>query len=189
MTSAVQYIQKGETLDYTNNSQADIEYLEIVTINGVTDKFFIAAEKIAVKATGGLFTPGKVFELPAVNNAAFALGDRLFYDSTACKITKVSTGNIYAGYAAADKAATDITAYVRTGVQQLESDSAAVALIGDLDDLTTVKTNLVNAINEVDAKVATNQAASTATELAGLVADFNTLIGKLKTAGLMVADA
>jgi len=35
---------------------------------------------------------------------------------------------------------------------------------------------------------ATNQVASTAIDVAGIVADFNTLLGKLKTAGLMAAD-
>ena len=36
---------------------------------------------------------------------------------------------------------------------------------------------------------AANQAASTATTIAGLVTDFNALLTKLKTAGLMAADA
>ena len=36
--------------------------------------------------------------------------------------------------------------------------------------------------------VTANQLASTATELAGLVTDFNALLAKLKTAGLMTAD-
>jgi len=36
--------------------------------------------------------------------------------------------------------------------------------------------------------VAENQADSTATDVAGLVADFNALLAKLKAAGLMVAD-
>ena len=35
---------------------------------------------------------------------------------------------------------------------------------------------------------AENQAASTATTIAGLVTDFNALLTKLKTAGLMTAD-
>lgn len=35
---------------------------------------------------------------------------------------------------------------------------------------------------------AANQADSTATDAAGLVADFNALLAKLKTAGLMTAD-
>ena len=36
---------------------------------------------------------------------------------------------------------------------------------------------------------AANQAASTATTIAGLVTDFNALLTKLKTSGLMEADA
>ena len=36
---------------------------------------------------------------------------------------------------------------------------------------------------------AANQADSTATTIAGLVTDFNALLTKLKTAGLMTADA
>jgi len=36
--------------------------------------------------------------------------------------------------------------------------------------------------------VAENQADSTATDVAGLVTDFNTLLAKLKAAGLMEAD-
>ena len=38
-------------------------------------------------------------------------------------------------------------------------------------------------------KIAANQAASTAADVAGVVADLNSLIGKLKTAGIMAADA
>ena len=36
--------------------------------------------------------------------------------------------------------------------------------------------------------IAENQADSTATDVAGLAADFNALLAKLKAAGLMVAD-
>ena len=38
-------------------------------------------------------------------------------------------------------------------------------------------------------KQAANQEASSASTVAGVVADLNALIGKLKTAGIMVADA
>lgn len=41
----------------------------------------------------------------------------------------------------------------------------------------------------LDAKTAANQAASTASDVAGIVADFNALLAKLKAAGLMAADA
>lgn len=37
-------------------------------------------------------------------------------------------------------------------------------------------------------RVAANQAASTATDVAGLKADFNTLLAAMKAAGLMAAD-
>ena len=37
-------------------------------------------------------------------------------------------------------------------------------------------------------KLAANQAASTATELSGLVTEFNTLLAALKTAGIMAVD-
>ena len=40
----------------------------------------------------------------------------------------------------------------------------------------------------IDGKTSANQANSTATELAGLVTDFNALLSKLKAAGLMAAD-
>jgi len=36
---------------------------------------------------------------------------------------------------------------------------------------------------------AANQTASTASDVAGLLADFNTLLAKLKTAGLMAKDS
>ncbi len=38
-------------------------------------------------------------------------------------------------------------------------------------------------------KLAANQAASTATEVSGLVTEFNTLLAALKAAGIMAADA
>lgn len=40
----------------------------------------------------------------------------------------------------------------------------------------------------VELKPAANQADSTATDVAGLVADLNALLAKLKAAGIMVAD-
>ena len=76
--------------------------------------------------------------------------------------------------------------------------------VGDLADLTTdEKTNIVAAVNEVDALVATNTsaiaglearkaayiAASTAEDVATLVTNFNTLLTALQTAGLMATQA
>lgn len=65
-------------------------------------------------------------------------------------------------------------------------------LVKDVADLQTAvgdeTAGLVKDVDDLQAKVAANQADSTATEVSGLVADFNTLLASLKTAGLMVAD-
>ena len=61
--------------------------------------------------------------------------------------------------------------------------------VGSLAALTTTaKASVQAAINEVNAKVATVQAASTASDVATLKTDFNTLLTKLKTAGLMASS-
>lgn len=46
-------------------------------------------------------------------------------------------------------------------------------------------TSLVNAAGELDSRKAQAQANSTAIDVAGIVADFNSLLAKLRTAGLM----
>ena len=46
--------------------------------------------------------------------------------------------------------------------------------------------DVINAVEEI--AVAENQAASTAENIPGLLADFNALLAKLKAAGLMAAD-
>lgn len=65
-------------------------------------------------------------------------------------------------------------------------------LVKDVADLQTAvgdeTAGIVKDIDDLQAKVAANQADSTATEVAGLVTDFNTLLASLKAAGLMVED-
>jgi len=49
--------------------------------------------------------------------------------------------------------------------------------------------NIEGHIATLTAKVAANQVDSIASDAAGIVADFNTLLASLKTAGLMEVDA
>lgn len=60
-------------------------------------------------------------------------------------------------------------------------------LVKDVADLQTAvgdeTAGIVKDIDDLQAKVAANQADSTATEVAGLVADFNTLLASLKNGG------
>lgn len=60
-----------------------------------------------------------------------------------------------------------------------------VALPVDESELVFWRNELCRVLNEVASRVAVYQADSTATDVAGVVADFNILLGKLRTAGLM----
>lgn len=77
--------------------------------------------------------------------------------------------------------------------RMLGSENFTINSIAVLDDkMLSVEfraTTLEGRASDLEAKVAANQADSTATELAGLVTDFNTLLAALKAAGLMEPDA
>lgn len=105
------YIQKGEIIDYTNDGASDIEYHDVVPM---VSRIGVAAENIPAGATGGIRTEG-IFELPAVNDTAFNVGDQLYWDNTASKLTKTSTDNIPAGWATEPKAKTAAVARVKIG--------------------------------------------------------------------------
>lgn len=105
-------VSKGEVIAYKNAGATDIAYLDVVSL---TNRIGIAADKIAAGATGSLEVVG-VFELPAVNNAAFSAGDKLYWDATNGKLTKTATDMIPAGWCVADKAETATLAQVKLDV-------------------------------------------------------------------------
>ena len=61
----------------------------------------------AVIALRGIFSG-----LPKATGTAWTTGDKLYYDATAGNLTKTSSGNTYAGYAAFDAASGDTTGTV-----------------------------------------------------------------------------
>lgn len=103
------YIQKGDVIDYTNPGPVPILYGSVVNL---TNRIGIAGEDIAVGATGSIHVVG-VFELPAVNNAAFNVGDQLYWDPVAGVLTDAAQGNIPAGWATEPKALAGTTARVK----------------------------------------------------------------------------
>lgn len=107
--SEAMFIQEGYNVLHT--ASADIAYGEVVPI---TNAIGISRDAIANGATGVLAVGG-VWELPAVNNAAFSVGDILYWDDTANKLTKVSTDNTPAGMCVAAKGTTGTTAQVQIG--------------------------------------------------------------------------
>lgn len=109
MAKAV-HVQKGQTIDYYNG-EAAIGYGDIVPI---VSRVAVAGEDIPAGATGSLQTEG-VWEMPAVTNAAFAVGDALYWDATAGNLTKTASGNTPAGWCVESKATSTATAKIKIG--------------------------------------------------------------------------
>lgn len=107
MAKAV-YVQKGDTLDFTNNTGTDIAYKDVVTIGS---RIGVALEPIAVGTTGSVGVSG-VYSLPADNTNAFTAGDPLYFAGG--KVVKTA-GGVSAGWAFGDKATADAVANVKIG--------------------------------------------------------------------------
>lgn len=108
MSKAV-FVQKGEVIDYTAASA--LGYLDVVPL---VTRIGVALEDIPVNGTGSVAVTG-VYELPAVNNAAFAVGDALYWDATNGVLTKTATGNTPAGWCVEAKALAGTVAKVKIG--------------------------------------------------------------------------
>lgn len=103
------FSQNGKTIDYTNAGAAIIAYGAVIPL---TNCIGIAGETIAIGAIGSVHLEG-AFNLAAVNTAAFAVGDRLFWDASASKLTKVSAGNTPAGFCVETKLEAGTTGKVK----------------------------------------------------------------------------
>lgn len=105
------YSHMGKTIDFTNSGAAEIGYGDIIPL---VSRIGVAAENIAVGVTGSV-NISEVYNLPAVTTEAFAVGDPLYFDATAGKVTKVSVDNTPAGTCTVDKAQATDNAYVLIG--------------------------------------------------------------------------
>jgi predicted RecA/RadA family phage recombinase len=101
------YVQAGETLDYTNGTQAAIDYNQIVVLGS---RLAVAQADIAVGAVGAVAVCG-VFTMPAVNNDDFAVGDRLYWNAGTSKLQATPTP-VFAGLCVAAKLTAGTTARV-----------------------------------------------------------------------------
>lgn len=106
--SLANYWQRGETLDFTNNTGEKIENGTIIVAGTIVG---VAGDDIANGSIGPLEVSG-IFSMPKTTKTeVIAIGEKVYYDGTG--ITK-STGNeeteadyTLAGYAASDSAATE----------------------------------------------------------------------------------
>ena len=99
MTKA-EYLQRGESLDYTNATEDTIPDGAVVTIGS---RIGVTGCPIPPGKTGSLHVVG-VFEIAKSGTAAVEMGQTLYFDGTGVTDT---AGNVVAGYAAspADAAA------------------------------------------------------------------------------------
>lgn len=109
-----------------------------------------------------------------VINGTFSVGD----DATVPLITSVATATVLGGVKAAEKGVGETV--------EAKIDGTSKKLF-----VPTYPVLPIEATSEVAGivKQAENQVASTASTVAGAVADLNALIAKLKASGIMIADA
>ena len=105
------FIQKGETIDYLNGGASAIGYKDVIPM---VTRVGVAGENIAVGACGSVNVEG-IYELPAVTNAPFAVGDQLYWDTATGTLTKVSAGMVPAGWCVETKITATAVARVKIG--------------------------------------------------------------------------
>lgn len=97
--SEARYVQRGESLDYLNNTENTIRAGEVVPL---ITRIGVAGTEILPGKTGSLQVCG-VFEIAKTGDVAIPAGTAVFFDGTG--ITDTETGEasyIPAGYAAAE---------------------------------------------------------------------------------------
>lgn len=111
MSKQAIFEHEGKTINYENTGTASIEVGAVVPL---VSRVGVALETIEPGQIGGVRLVG-VWRMPAVNNAAFAVGDQLYWDSEAAKLTKVDSDTIPVGICTVAKAANGTEASVRIG--------------------------------------------------------------------------
>lgn len=105
--SKAAYWQRGESLDYVNNTTAVIEANTIIPIEG---RIGVAGTSINPGEKGSLHVVG-VYEIAKTSTAEIKMGAAVYFDGNG--ITDAASGNTPAGYAAQTAAADDAVILVK----------------------------------------------------------------------------
>lgn len=105
-----EYIQRGESIDYTNNSDTKIKANDVVVMTG---HIGVAGCDIEIGQTGSLHLVG-VYKMPT-DTESFEIGQAAYYDAAAKKITPTATNNIPAGWVIAKVTKGENYALVKIG--------------------------------------------------------------------------
>ncbi|CDE43834.1 putative uncharacterized protein [Clostridium sp. CAG:411] len=101
--------QRGEALDYKNTTSSVIEANTVVAEGSLVG---VIGTDINPGETGSLHVAG-VFEMVKTASDEIKFGDTVYFNKTAGEITKTSSGNAVAGYAASEAGTTATTVLVK----------------------------------------------------------------------------
>lgn len=103
------YVQRGETIDYTNASANAIAAGEVVSL---TTRIGIASTNIPVGSIGALNVIG-VYDIPALGTEALTVGQAVHFKDG--KVQATATDAVPAGWVIAPKATAGTVARVKIG--------------------------------------------------------------------------
>lgn len=97
--SKAAYLQRGEALDYVNETSSTIGANTVISL---AERIGIAGTDILPGETGDVHVAG-VFEIKKTDSAEIAMGTTVYFDGDG--ITTTASSNVKAGYAAEKSAA------------------------------------------------------------------------------------
>ena len=106
-------VQAGRVINYLNPSDAAAD-ITVGDVVGLVSMCGIAETNIPKGATGAVVLEG-VWEVKAVTNASFAVGDVVFWNADNGYVTKTSTNNVFFGIVVEAKGTTAAKAKVMLG--------------------------------------------------------------------------
>lgn len=112
MSKVATYKHPGEVMDWENGTSADVSVGDVIPLGTFCG---VASVDIADGETGSVVLSG-VYEIAAVNNAAFTQGDMIYFDTVAKKATK-DTSKAFLGVAMRGKETAGTTAWVKIGYE------------------------------------------------------------------------
>jgi len=121
MSKIATFKHPGVVMDWENGTGADVSVGDVISLGTFCG---VAQVDIANGATGPVSLSG-VYEIAAVNNAAFTQGDLIYFDTVAKKATK-DTSKAFLGVAMRDKEAAGTTAWVKIGYEWHDKDERSI---------------------------------------------------------------
>ncbi|MDI9423905.1 MAG: DUF2190 family protein, partial [Spirochaetota bacterium] len=112
MSKIATFKHPGVVMDWENGTGADVSVGDVISLGTFCG---VAQVDIANGATGPVSLSG-VYEIAAVNNAAFTQGDMIYFDTVAKKATK-DTSKAFLGVAMRGKETAGTTAWVKIGYE------------------------------------------------------------------------